>query len=132
MQLYAKFSAIFHGKAIQATAAKAETERERGPRRHRRGEKTMTTTVILIVLLTRLIHKQQRGRDEDEAETLGGWSNTGKTKAVKRPHGTNDKGHAWLLSDVTDFFIKVNCQSDQKLFSWLQNQQLHANSSLCR
>ena len=28
MQLYAKFSAIFHRKAIQATAAEAETRRE--------------------------------------------------------------------------------------------------------
>ena len=65
MQLYAKFLAIFHGKAIQATAADG-----RGLRRQRRGEKAMTT-VILIVLLTCLNHQEdgrQRGRDEEEAE----------------------------------------------------------------
>ena len=57
MQLYAKFLAIFHRKAIQATAAEAEDQREGAPKD--RGEEKAMTTMILIVLLsllTRLIH----------------------------------------------------------------------------
>ena len=38
MQLYAKFSAIFHGKAIQATAAEAECKGERPQKTEERRE----------------------------------------------------------------------------------------------